>query len=79
MLIQKGIKCKTRYPVDFNYARGMLIMHKPWHRNNTLDELFKDQQRTITEFLTMIDNQQGPSSVRAQYLTAMKYAHQKIN
>ncbi len=55
----------------------MLIMHKPWNKDNTFDKLLKDQQRTIKEFLRMIDNQEAPTSVRAQYLTAMKYSHQK--
>ena len=77
MLIPKGMNCKPQFPVDYNYARGMLIMHKPWNKDNTLDKLLKDQQRTIKEFLRMIDNQEVPTSVRAQYLTAMKYAHQK--
>ncbi len=52
-------------------------MHKPWNKDNTLDKLLKDQQRTIREFLRMIDNQEVPTFVRAQYLMAMKYAHQK--
>jgi hypothetical protein len=47
-------------------------MHKPWNKDNTLDKLIKDQQRTIKEFLRMIDNQEVPTSVQAQYLTAMK-------
>ncbi len=29
ILIAKGMNCKPWYPVDYNYARGMLIMHKP--------------------------------------------------
>ncbi len=79
MLIPKGMNCKPQFPVDYNYARGMLIMHKPWNKDNTLDKLLKDQQQTIKEFLRMIDNQEVPTSVQAQYLTAMKYAHQKKN
>jgi len=63
MLIPKGMNCKPQFPVDYNYARGMLIMHKPWNKDNTLDKLLKDQQRTIKEFLRMIDNQEVPTSV----------------
>jgi hypothetical protein len=63
MLIPKGMNCKPQFPVDYNYARGMLIMHKPWNKDNTLDKLLKDQQRTIKEFLRMIDNQEVPMSV----------------
>jgi hypothetical protein len=62
ILIPKGKNCKPRYPVDFNYARGMLIMHKPWHKNNSLDQLI------------MLDAKEVPTSVLAQYVTAMYYA-----
>jgi hypothetical protein len=29
ILMPKGMNCKPRYPVDYDYAKGMLIMHKP--------------------------------------------------
>ncbi len=32
ILIPKGMNCKPQYPLDYNYARGMLIMHKPWQK-----------------------------------------------
>jgi hypothetical protein len=51
ILILKGMNCKPRYPVDYDYARGMLIMHKPWHKNMTLNGLLKNKQNTINEFL----------------------------
>ncbi len=51
ILMPKGMNCKPRYPVDYDYARGMLIMHKPWNKTDTLDKLLKDKQRTIDEFL----------------------------
>ncbi len=68
------MNCKPRYPVDYDYARGMLIMHKPWNTTATLEELLKDKPKTINEFLWMIDNKEVPTSVEAQYLTAMKYS-----
>ena len=74
ILMPKGMNCKPRYPVDYDYAKGMLIMHKPWNKNNTLDKLFKDKERTINEFLRMIDNKEVPTSVQAQLLTAQKYS-----
>jgi hypothetical protein len=43
----KGMNCKPRYSVDYDYARGMLIMYKPWNKNNTLDKLLKNKQRTF--------------------------------
>ena len=51
ILMPKGMNCKPRYPVDYDYARGMLIMHKPWNKTNTLEKLLKDKQGTIDEFL----------------------------
>ncbi len=74
ILIPKGMNCKPRYPVDYDYAKGMLIMHKPWNKNDTLDKLFKDKEKTINEFLRMIDNKEVPTSVQAQLLTAQKYS-----
>jgi hypothetical protein len=74
----KGMNCKPCYPVDYDYgARGMLIMHKPWNKNNTLDKLLKNKQRTINKFLQMIDQKEVPTSVQAQYETAIKYSGKK--
>ncbi len=69
--------CKSRYLFDYDYARGMLIMHKLWNKKNTLDKLLKTKQRTINKFLRMIDQKEVPTSVQAQYVTAMKYARKK--
>ncbi len=63
MLIPKGMNCKPQFPIDYNYTQGMLIMHKPWNKDNTLDKLLKDQQQTIKECFRMIDNQGVPTSV----------------
>ena len=77
MLIAKGMKCKPVYPVNYDYARGMLIMHKPWSKEKPLYELLKNRKKTVRTFQRMVDNQQLPSSVIAQYICAMKYKHQK--
>jgi hypothetical protein len=71
------MNCKPCYPADYDYARGMLIMHKPWNKNNTLDKLLKNKQSTINQFLQMIDLKEVPISVQAQYVTAMNYATKK--
>jgi hypothetical protein len=71
------MNCKPRYPVDYDYARGMLIMHQPWHKNKTLNKLLKNKQNTINEFFQMIDAKEVPTSVQAQYLTALQYATNK--
>ncbi len=77
ILVPKGMNCTPKYPVDFSYAQGMLILHKPWSRDNTLTSILKDHQKTINTFFTMIDKKEVPSSVTFQYHTAMKYAQQK--
>jgi hypothetical protein len=74
ILMPKGMNCKPRYPVDYDYAKGMLIIDKPWNKTDTLDKLFKNKEGTIQEFLQMIDNKEVLTSVQAQYLTAMKYS-----
>ncbi len=77
ILMPKGMNRKPCYPVDYDYSRGMLIMHKPWNKNNTLDKLLNNKQRTINAFLQMIDQKEAPMSVQAQYMTAMKYTGKK--
>ncbi len=37
LLVLKGMNCTPRYQVDYAYAQGMLIMHKPWNKHNTLE------------------------------------------
>ncbi len=74
ILMPKGLNCKPRYPIDYNYARGMLIMHKPWNKTDTLYKILKDKERTIKEFLQMINAKEVPTSVLAQYTTAMNYS-----
>ncbi len=34
LLVPKGMKCTPRYQVEYAYAQGMLIMHKPWNKHN---------------------------------------------
>ena len=29
ILIPKGLNCRPRFPVDYDYAKGMLVMHRP--------------------------------------------------
>ncbi len=52
-------------------------MHKLWHKSMTLERLLKNKQNTINEFLQMIDAKEVPTSVRAQYLTAVKFSTNK--
>ncbi len=74
ILVPKGMNCTPRYPVDYAYAQGTLIMHKPWNKHNTLEHILSNKKATIDNFLRMIDRKEVPSSAMFQYLTTMKYA-----
>lgn len=77
MLVPKGMKCKPTYPATFEYARGMLIMHKPWSEEHPLTKLLEDETKTVRTFQKMVDKLELPSSVIAQYICAMKYKRKK--
>ena len=72
ILVPKGMNCTPRYPGDYAYAQGMLIMHKPWNKHNMLEHILNNKKATTDTFLRMIDRKEVPSSVTFQYLTAMK-------
>jgi hypothetical protein len=63
ILVPKGMNCIPKFPVDYAYARAMLILHRPWSKDNTLNSILNDQQKTIYTFLSMMDNKEVPSSV----------------
>jgi hypothetical protein len=42
ILVPNGMNSILRYPVDFVYAQGMLILHKPWSKDYTLTRILKD-------------------------------------
>jgi hypothetical protein len=50
ILVPKGMNCIPRYPVDYDYAGGMLVLHKAWSKDNTLNSILKDHQETINTF-----------------------------
>ncbi len=77
ILVPKGMNCIQRYPVDYDYAWGMLVLPMKWDKDNTLTSILKDHQKHINTFLSMIDNKEVPSLVTFQYHTAMKYPCQK--
>jgi len=51
ILVPKGMNCTPRYPVDYAYAGGMLIMHKPWNKHNMLEHILNNKTATIDTFL----------------------------
>ena len=76
ILMTQGLNCRPTYPADFYYARGMLFLHKPWHKNATLDRLFKNKEETVNTFLRMLDQGMFPTSVYTQYKIAEKYSRE---
>ena len=77
ILMANGLNFKPRYPVDFNYARGIILLHKPWGPNNpSLKPIFQDKELTVRTFHTMIANKEVPTSVVTQYNLAVKYSQQ---
>lgn len=76
ILVPQGMNCRPRYPVDYDYARGMLIMHKPWSVRDPLDSLLQDKQKTISEFNDLLGRRLLPLHVLSEYHRAVKYSQQ---
>ena len=74
ILMATGLNCKPVYPVDFYYARGMLILHKPWHQTKPLS--FHDETKTIRTFLQILNQKKFPRSVELQNEIARKYSQE---
>ena len=77
ILLPVGQNCKPRYPPTYEYAKGVLVQHKPWSKDKPLTKLLKDRTKTIRTFQRMMDKRQFPSCVTSQYILAMKYARQR--
>ena len=76
ILIPKGLNCRPRYPVDYEYAKGMLIMHKPWSKRQPLTDLLRNEDETVSTFLQMIERHQLPYTVVSEYHRAVLYSQQ---
>ena len=66
ILLPVGQNCKPRYPVTYEYAKGVLIQYKPWSKDKPLTKLLKDRKKSISTFKHMIDKKQFPSCVTSQ-------------
>lgn len=75
ILIPKGLDCKPRHPIDFNYARGMLLMHKPWSVDKPLNT--RNKEATIEEFKRMLESREVPTYVWNEYNRAVFYSQQR--
>ena len=76
ILLPVGQNCKPRFPVTYEYAKGVLIQYKPWSKDKPLTKLLKSPTDTIRTFKHMIDKGQFPTCVKNQYILAMKYSRQ---
>ena len=75
ILLYSGLNCRPCHPIDFNYAWGMLIMHKPWSVHKPLDT--RNKQATIDEFKMMLEEKKVPSNVWTEYMRAVRYVQEK--
>ena len=67
ILIPKGLNCRPRYPVDYDYAKGMLVMHRPWSVRNPLTDLLNGEEETIKTFLQLIERNEMPLYVLSEF------------
>lgn len=69
ILIPKGLQCRPSYPVTYQYARGMLVMHRPWSKREgeELTPILKDKNATIRIFMEMLGQRKLPLYVLAEY------------
>jgi hypothetical protein len=75
ILVARGLNCRPRHPIDFDYARGMLILHKPWSAKRPLNT--RNKQKTIDTFKQMLQNRTVPTCVWTEYLRAVRYAQER--
>ncbi len=50
ILVPKNMNCLPKYPVDYDYERGMLVLVMEWDKDNTLNSILKDHQKPSTHF-----------------------------
>ena len=74
ILIGKGLNCKPVYPISFEYARGMILLHKPWSFKKPAFPQKPNKQQTIDIFKQMLHNKTVPTSVIMEYLRAVRYS-----
>lgn len=76
ILLPKGLNCRPRYPADYDYARGIICLHKPWSRRNPIKKLLDDKDRTLQTFLAMMGAKEFPLTVVSEYNRAVTYSQQ---
>lgn len=63
-----GMNCKAVHPISFEYARGLLILHRPWSKASYLD--FRDKQKIIDTGTKMLEEKLVPYNVYSEYYRA---------
>jgi len=76
ILLPTGLNCKPKFPISYEYARGMLIMHKPWSVNHPLEPILKDKNLTVATFQDMIKSNKVPYNVKSEFYRAMKHSQE---
>ena len=74
VLVPKGLNCRPCYPATYDYARGMLLLHIPWHDGVNLDALLANKQETVERFISMIGGREFPLYVFAEYNRAVQHS-----
>ena len=68
-----GLNCTATFPVTYDYARSILIFHKPWR--GVRRDMFKNREKVITTAIDFIMSPNCPSSVKQAY-TRAKYCYE---
>ena len=63
-----GMNCRAVHPITFDYARGLLILYKPWSKASYLD--FRDKEKIIDMAKKMLLERLVPYNVYAEYYRA---------
>lgn len=74
ILVPTGMKCTPKFPVDYNYAKAMLVLHVPWSCRHPLD--IGNQSKTIALFKSRMDDNLFPLHVKSEYERAVRYSQE---
>ena len=73
--IYSGAKCEPVYPATVEYARGVMLIHCPWHGKFDID---KDSKLLMSRFNSFLNNPaKCPKSVMIAYERARLLYHAK--
>eukprot|EP00957_Ditylum_brightwellii_P002905 222130-Ditylum_brightwellii.AAC.1 len=64
-----GMNYRPTHPITFEYARGLLILYKPWSKQHYLD--LRDRESVIETATEMIFTSKVPWNVISEYYRAI--------